>query len=58
MIILKTNETYFNSSNLEVFYKVVYINYLGQKQEKKDVLKPLQSITKTNPFNKVIIYIN
>ena len=55
MITLKTNETYFNSSNLEVFYKVVYINYLGQKQEQKDVLKPLQSITKTNPSNKVII---
>lgn len=55
MIILKTNETYFNNSNLEVFYKVVYINYLGQKQEQKDVLKPLQSITKTNPNNKVII---
>lgn len=55
MIILKTNETYFNSSNLEVFYKVVYVNYLGHKQEQKDVLKPLQSITKTNSNNKVII---
>jgi hypothetical protein len=56
MQILRTNQTYLNTSNKDIQYKVVYINSIGHKQEKPDTLKPLQSITKTNPQNKVIIY--
>lgn len=56
MQILGTNKTYFNTTKKDIQYKVVYINSIGHKQEKPDTLKPLQSITKTNPQNKVIIY--
>ena len=56
MYILRTNQTYLNTSNKDIQYKVIYLNAMGYKQEKPDILKPLQSITKTNPQNKVIIY--
>lgn len=56
MQILGTNETYLNTSNKDIQYKVIFINAMGYKQEKPDILKPLQSVTKTNPKNKVIIY--
>lgn len=56
MTILATNETYLNTSKKDIQYKVIYLNAMGYKQEKPDTLKPLQSITKTNPQNKVIVY--
>lgn len=56
MTILATNETYLNTSKKDIQYKVIYLNAMGYKQEQPDILKPLQSITKTNPQNKVIIY--
>ena len=56
MTILATNETYLNTSKKDIQYKVIYLNAMGYKQEQPDILKPLQSITKNNPQNKVIIY--
>ena len=56
MTILTTGSTYTNTTNKVINYKVIYKNQLGYTQETTDTLKPLQSITKTNPKNKVIVY--
>jgi hypothetical protein len=56
MTILTTGNTYTNTTSGTIQYKVIYLNTLGQFQEVADTLKPLQSITKTNPKNKVIVY--
>jgi len=56
MTILTAGNTYTNTSTNVIHYKVIYLNTLGQFQEVADTLKPLQSITKTNPKNKVIVY--
>ena len=55
MQLLQLNETYTNKTNKNIYYKVRYINALGNWQECTETLKPLQSITKVNPFNKVTI---
>ena len=56
MTILTTGNTYTNTTSKVINYKVIHKNQLGHTQETTDTLKPLQSITKTNPQNKVIIY--
>lgn len=58
MLKLRQYQTYTNLTGKVIHYKVIYFNHLGQLQEQADELKPLQSITKINPFNKVIVYIN
>jgi len=55
MKILKLNETFLNNTNKNIYYSIEYANVLGQWQNKIEVLKPAQSITKTNTFNKVTI---
>jgi len=55
---LEHNETFVNTTGKNLLYSVKYLNCLGCWQEQKDVLKPYQSLTKTNPINKVIIYLN
>jgi hypothetical protein len=56
MTILTTGNTYTNTTSGTIQYKVIYLNFFGHWQEITDTLKPLQSITKTNPKNKVIVY--
>ena len=55
---LRLYETFTNTSNRDIYYKVKYFNAMGKQQENTDCLKPLQSITKTNRLNKVTILIN
>ena len=52
---LKTNETFLNDTKEDIFYIVEYFNFLGQKQTQREILSPLQSITKTSPLNTVKI---
>lgn len=54
---LEAGETYLNTSNRHLLYRVEYLNALGQFQAVYDILKPAESLTKTNPVNKVKIYI-
>lgn len=54
---LEIGETYVNDSNRHILYKVEYLNVLGTYQRQWEVLKPTESITKTNILNKVKIYI-
>lgn len=54
---LEPGETYLNQSSKHILYKVTFFNALGVAQSYYDILKPTESITKTNPVNKVQIYI-
>lgn len=54
---LQAGETYLNTSNRHLLYRVEYLNALVQFQAVYDILKPAESLTKTNPVNKVKIYI-
>ena len=54
---LEAGGTYLNATNRHLLYRVEYLNALGQFTAFYDILKPAESITKTNPVNKVKIYI-
>ena len=54
---LEAGECYLNTTNRPLLYRVEYLNALGQFTAFYDILKPAESITKTNPVNKVKIYI-
>jgi len=54
---LELGETFINSLNKHILYRVEFINRLGNYQAFYDILKPSQSLTKTNPLNKINIYI-
>ena len=54
---LEAGETYLNTTGRHLLYRVEYLNALGNYQAFYDILKPAESITKTNPVNKVKIYI-
>ena len=54
---LEAGECYINTTGRHLLYRVEYLNALGNCQAYYDILKPAESITKTNPLNKVKIYI-
>lgn len=54
---LQAGECYLNTTNRPILYRVEYLNALGQFTAYYDILKPAESITKTNPLKKVKIYI-
>jgi hypothetical protein len=54
---LEIGETFINTQNKHLLYKIDYINGSGNYSYYFDVLKPSESLTKTNPLNKVKIYI-
>jgi hypothetical protein len=54
---LESGETFINSLNKHILYRVEFINSLGNYQAFYDILKPSESLTKTNPLNKVNLYI-
>ena len=54
---LEAGESYLNTTNRHLLYRVEFLNALGKYQAFYDILKPAESITKTNPLNKVKIYI-
>lgn len=54
---LESGETFINSLNKHILYRVEFINSLGNYQAFYDILKPSESLTKTNPLNKIHIYI-
>lgn len=54
---LEIGETFINTLNKHLLYKIDYINGSGNYSYYFDVLKPTESLTKTNPLNKVKIYI-
>lgn len=54
---LESGETFINSLNKHILYRVEFINSLGNYQAFYDILKPSESLTKTNPLNKINIYI-
>ena len=54
---LENGETFINTLNKHILYHVKYVNAIGQIQAYFDILKPNESITKTNPMNKVNLYI-
>jgi hypothetical protein len=58
MIPLNTNETFVNNTGKDIYYKVEYINAMGENQVALETLKPTQSLTKTNAVNKVYILLN
>jgi hypothetical protein len=53
---LDTGETFINNRNKHLLYRVEYINAFGTFSAYFDILKPTESLTKTNPVNKVKIY--
>jgi hypothetical protein len=53
---LETGETFINNRNKHLLYRVEYINAFGTFSAYFDILKPTESLTKTNPVNKVKIY--
>ena len=53
---LETGETFINNRNKHLLYRVEYINAFGTFSAYFDILKPAESLTKTNPVNKVKIY--
>jgi hypothetical protein len=55
-ITLAHGETYKNNTTEPLFYVVEWLSALGLYQVKTEQLKPSQSITKTNPSNKITIY--
>ena len=55
MITLETNETFVNSTDKTIYYKVCYINAVGNEQIEIDKLEPTQSLTKTNTVNAIQI---
>lgn len=54
---LEIGETFINTFNKHLLYKIDYINSTGNCSYYFDILKPAESLTKTNPINKVKIYI-
>jgi hypothetical protein len=54
---LDNGETFINTLNKHLLYRVEYVNSLGSFSAYYDILKPSQSLTKTNPVNRVKIYI-
>jgi len=54
---LETGETFVNNLNKHILYKIDYLNAMGIYSYYYDVLKPAESLTKTNPLNKVKIFI-
>jgi hypothetical protein len=54
---LENGETFINTLNKHILYRVEFINSLGTPQAFYDILKPTESLTKTNPLNKVNLYI-
>ena len=54
---LENGETFINTLNKHILYRVEFINSLGSSQAFYDILKPTESLTKTNPLNKVNLYI-
>jgi hypothetical protein len=54
---LESGETFINNLNKHILYRVEFINSLGNYQAFYDILKPNESLTKTNPLNKVNLYI-
>ena len=54
---LEIGETFINTLNKHILYRVEFINSLGNCQAFYDILKPTESLTKTNPLNKVNLYI-
>lgn len=54
---LEIGETFINSLNKNILYRVEFINSLGNYQAFYDILKPSEILTKTNPLNKINIYI-
>jgi hypothetical protein len=54
---LEIGETFINTLNKHILYRVEFINSLGTPQAFYDILKPTESLTKTNPLNKVNLYI-
>jgi hypothetical protein len=53
---LETGENFINNRNKHLLYRVEYINAFGTFSAYFDILKPTESLTKTNPVNKVKIY--
>lgn len=54
---LESGETFINSLNKHILYRVQYVNAMGGLSAYYDILKPTESLTKTNPLNKVNLYI-
>jgi hypothetical protein len=54
---LETGETFLNTLNKHILYRVQYVNATGGISAYYDILKPTESLTKTNPLNKVNLYI-
>ena len=54
---LEIGKTFVNNLNKHLLYKIDYINSTGNYSYYFDILKPAESLTKTNPINKVKIYI-
>ena len=54
---LEIGETFLNTTTRHILYRVEFINSLGNCQAFYDILKPTESLTKTNPLNKVNLYI-
>jgi hypothetical protein len=54
---LEIGETFINTLNKHILYRVEFVNSSGNYQAFYDILKPSESLTKTNPLNKVNLYI-
>jgi len=54
---LEIGETFINTLNKHILYRVQYVNELGGFSAYYDILKPTESLTKTNPLNKINLYI-
>jgi len=54
---LEIGETFVNNLNKHLLYKIDYLNAMGIYSYYFDVLKPNESLTKTNALNKVKIFI-
>jgi len=55
-ITLDHGGTYKNETTEPLFYVVEWLNAFGLYQVKTEQLNPSESITKTNPSNKITIY--
>jgi len=55
-ITLEHGQTYKNETSEALFYVVEWLSALGLYQVRTEKLEPSQTITKTNPLNKITIY--
>lgn len=56
-ITLELNETFTNNTDKDIIYQVKYLNCLGYYQTEVEVLKPKQTVIRTQPLNRIYIFL-